>query len=302
MSPEYKQGRTKGDKDRPCGDKLRGSYTMCWQIIISILGGIIVAVLTSLCIYLRRKGWQCKFKQLFGEDVEGRDKLHLVYGEFILHKEIDNFLRDKRISHPYQKEDPVPNYKNQGFSISKPVSIAEVRAANYLSSVIGSQMKVTPILSSDIYIKDELDLSFISFGGPSGNHKTNDVLINKANQLIRFDQSQNQMTSVRSGRPILTTASLTSEYNYGLILKIRPKQFPNRVWIICAGFNEWGTSGAAWYLAHKWKRIHKWAKGSKLGIIVKVRNEQDESAEEFGKAKTPEEAEALADKVNTSAG
>jgi len=32
-----------------------------------------------------------------------------------------------------------------------------------------------------------------------------------------------------------------------------PADFPNHSWIVCAGLGEWGTSGTAWYLAHRWR-------------------------------------------------
>jgi hypothetical protein len=256
---------------------------MSW--ILDKLLDFILGVMPGLFTYLKQKIQQRRFKKIFGNDIIGPNNFHLVYGEFILCPQIDGFLKTNGITHPYQK----PANNAHVFSISKQISIAEVRAANYLSSVIGAQAKSTPVLSSDIGIKDKLDLGFISFGGPGGNHKSNDVSANNANQLVAFDGSQ--IISISSKKPILTTANLTNDYNYGLILKLHPEQFPNRVWIMCAGFNEWGTSGAAYYLANKWQEIYKWAKDSNFAIIVKVRNEQDESAEVYKKAKTPEEVE-----------
>lgn len=240
-------------------------------------------ILTLLYGYLKRRCWQTKFKAIFGNDVTTPNNFHLVYGEFVLNPQISQFLASSNITHPYQK----PLNNSHIFSISNPISIAEVRAANYLSSIIGAQAKNAPLLSSDIKIKDTLDLSFISLGGPGGNHKTNDILINESNQLAGFNDSQ--MTLRKLSKFVVTTKNLTTDFNYGLILKINPQQFPNRIWIMCAGFNEWGTSGAAYYLANKWEQIYKWAKGSSFAIIVKVRNGQDESTEEYQKIKVPEE-------------
>ena len=64
-----------------------------------------------------------------------------------------------------------------------------------------------------------------------------------------------------------------------MILKVRPTQCPNRVWISCAGFTEHGTSGAAYFLASKWNQIWSEAGGDPFIIVVKVRTGQDQSAE-----------------------
>lgn len=268
------------------------------QIVLIILAIIIGAGLTHLWNFIVQKYWQGKFKAVFGADVVKTGSFHLVYGEFILSNPINQFLITQGITHPYQKSVPVFPQAGNAFSISNPVSIAEVRAANYLSSVIGVNTKNTPVLSSDIEIKSKLDASFISFGGSGGNHKTNDIITSDSNQLVKVDGSQ--IISVRSSKPILTTQALTNQNDYGLILKINPKQFTTpRVWIMCAGFGEWGTSGAAYYLAHKWEEIYKWAGDSGFAIIVNVRNGQDESAKECFKAKTPEDVEWFLNKQST---
>ena len=80
-----------------------------------------------------------------------------------------------------------------------------------------------------------------------------------------------------------------SDFDYGLILKIKPKQFPDRTWFTCAGLGEWGTSGAAWYLAKKWKDIHNFAENSAFAIIVRVKKDQDEFADPILMVKSSQE-------------
>ena len=70
-----------------------------------------------------------------------------------------------------------------------------------------------------------------------------------------------------------------------MILKIHPTQFSNRTWILCAGIGEWGTSGAAWYLAYKWKEIYRYAKSSPFALVIKVKRNQDEFSEPIFKLK-----------------
>lgn len=98
-----------------------------------------------------------------------------------------------------------------------------------------------------------------------------------------------------------------SSFDYGLILKIRPEQFPERVWIVCAGIGEWGTSGAGWYLSNKWKEILKanrpWYdprglfEGADFATIVQVRPGQDESAKMVRHFKNPKEVELATEEL-----
>ena len=176
-------------------------------------------------------------------------------------------------SHPYTKPGGDPNL---GFSISQPVSISEVRAANYLASAIGKYAGTTPSLRSDLDVIANLDLDFISLGGPGSNLKTADCQLNAGNRLAAIDLINSQFVTPVGGQSLVT---FDPGFEYGVILKVHPTQFPTRVWLICAGIGEWGTSGSAWFLAHKWTQIRKEARNKPFATIVRVRPGQDESAE-----------------------
>ncbi|MFZ3244749.1 MAG: hypothetical protein WA185_06710, partial [Candidatus Acidiferrales bacterium] len=75
---------------------------------------------------------------------------------------------------------------------------------------------------------------------------------NSGNRLAKFDQPNSQFIRASDGKPL---AKLDPNFDHGLILKIHPAQFPDRVWITCAGMGERGTSGSAWFLANKWQEI-----------------------------------------------
>ncbi len=69
-------------------------------------------------------------------------------------------------------------------------------------------------------------------------------------------------------------------YDYGLLLRIHPSQHEKRVWVVCDGFGEWGTSGVAWFLAHRWRQIFwKTFRKRDFALIIRTRRGQDESAE-----------------------
>ncbi len=262
-------------------------------MLFNVLGGIIAGLITvgilelyrKLCFLLRRR----KFTQVFGKDILGGTNFHLVYAKLSLRPVYNE--KGEVVTHPYIK--PGEETSGAGFSIERAVSSCEVRAAKYLAEIIGTKSTQTPTLSSDYDIRQKVNISFISFGGPSSNYKTKDAIQNEENQLIRLNTN---FISAKSKKNILRREP---GFDYGLILKIHPSQFPKRVWLVCAGIGEWGTSGAAWYLAHKWKEVHDYSKQSPFAIIVRVKPKQDESAEPVVRVKNSAEAERYADDLRT---
>jgi hypothetical protein len=83
---------------------------------------------------------------------------------------------------------------------------------------------------------------FVPFGGLESNFKSRDCQVNPGNRLARFDQQVTQFLDPNTKNALGGCSD--PNFDYGLILKVRPTQFPNRAWLMCAGFGEWGTSGA----------------------------------------------------------
>ena len=237
------------------------------DICLNVLGGFLAAGLTGLLVYIRRRLRHRALRQVFGDDIINAIRSHIVHAEFILRPDIQ---RNERW--PYQK----PAGRPPEFSIENPVSGSEARSASYLISTLSKESGRFPSFVPDTQVEGLLDISFITFGGPDSNLKTTDANRNQGNTLVFFDQPNDRMVRVGTTVPLFTREH---GFDYGLILKVRPTQFPQRVWIVCAGFGEWGTSGAAWYLSANWKRIHARWKSFQFAIIVKVRPTQDESAE-----------------------
>jgi hypothetical protein len=246
------------------------------NIVWGVISGLITFGLIELIRLLCKMAIHRNFKKVFGTDIGSEQDFHLIYAHLILSRDI--IAED----YPYRK--PGEERSGAGFSIERPVSSCEIRAAKYLSESIAREVKKGPSLSSDIDLKEKLDVSFISFGGPGSNFKTRDLIDNESNDLINFGEGG--FKSIRTGKPL---KDLGSGLDCGLILKINPKQFPDRTWLTCAGLGEWGTSGAAWYLANKWKKIQALAKNSSFAIIVRVKEGQDESADPVLKVKSSQE-------------
>lgn len=265
--------------------------TISFQVILNVIGGAITIALIELGKLWYERSVHRRFKDVFGLDTLAESLFHLVYAHLVLQHVVDE--KGNPIQYPYVK----PGEETSGgtFSIERPVSSCEVRAAKYLASAIGRDAKVSPVLSSDIEMKEKLDISFVAFGGPLSNYKTRDVINNEGNNLLRFDNFN--FSSPKSGRNVL---DVDTGFDYGLILKIHPSQFRARNWFACAGRGEWGTSGAAWYLANKWDDLQKSFGDGTFAVVVRVKPNQDESAEPIIKVRNSQDAERYANSVALS--
>jgi hypothetical protein len=238
------------------------------ELGLNILGGFLASVAFSVVSFTvfwtwrRTRGWQ--FKQVFGPGVFDK-RFSLIYDELALRNSSDSFA--------YVKPGGDPGWS---ISTSRSVPVCTARALNYLASVFGSVTQATPAVRSDVEAKSQLDLDFVSFGGPGVNHKTADCQSNSGNRLAAWDQDKTAFVRLSDGKPM---AKFEAGFDYGLILKVRPSQFPNRVWIACIGLREWGTSGAAWFLANKWKEIRREAGDRPFAFLVRVKEGQDQSGE-----------------------
>ena len=240
---------------------------------LNVLGGILAGLAFSAWAWVRRKLSARQFKQVFGPGVASPN-FALVYAELE--------LRDRTQAYPFRKPGGNPE---AGFSIARPVSSCEVRALKYLASTIGRFVGATPSLRSDLETLALLNLDFVSLGGPGSNLKTADCQSNSANRLAVSDQSGNQFIDPTTGRPLVT---FEPGFDYGLILKVRPSQFPDRVWFATAGIGEWGTSGAGWFLANKWQEIRRQAGGRGFAGVVRVKVWMDESGRIVGQDESTE--------------
>jgi hypothetical protein len=246
-----------------------------------VVGGVIVGTLSFLYLSVRYRLRSFNLQRLLGFRFKPGTNIRLTYGQLQLPPVLDSSGKPK--THPYVKpprrgQPPL----NLNFSIERPVSECEVRASAYIATLLGSPGVLRPVLVSDVDVSGLLDSTFVSFGGPS-NYKTVDILSSPANVFIQFTGTS---FALFSGEPL--PYACTSEVDFGAIIRIRPPEFPQRAWIVCAGLGEWGTSGSAWYLAHRWQVLLRkiqplayWLGSPSISdflAIVRVVPGQDQSA------------------------
>jgi len=230
------------------------------DLLMNIFGGFLVVIIDRLIIYFQKYFKGLGFKKIFGGET---NDYYIVYGKMILNP-------------VYSSKDPFPYLKPNSsaiFNMTNPVSYSETRASKYLSISFFNNLKSSPKLLSDDELNEKLDISYCSLGGYN-NSKTISILSSEENKFYAFES--NTITSKREKNK---TFFIDNEFDYAIIIKIRNKYFPNRVQICVAGLGEWGTSGASWFLANKWKELKKCINGKNFGAIIRVRFQIDESAE-----------------------
>lgn len=233
------------------------------NLILNLLGGFIVIIFERIYSYIKKHYVANKFKRLFGNDI--KNKFYIVYGK--LHLDNCYEKNGKYLKYPYYKD---PNTR---FTISEPISFTETKSAKYFFESFSKNAKSSPILISDEEIKQKLDISYCSLGGYD-NYKTIDIL--ESSNLFNLDISEGQIVSRINNK---TVYIIDHKYDYALVIKQRNKYFPNRVQLCIAGLGESGTSGAAWFVANKWKEITRKVGKNNFECIIKVEHNKDESAE-----------------------
>ncbi len=228
------------------------------QIVYNIIGGGIVGGFTWFWSWGKKKWYARNFKQIFQDDEDGN--FHLIY---------KSLQSDKKDVFPPEKSGVfrgTPATTNVGLINS----CADTRSVGYLVYAFGKNIRKSPIIVSHVDVDKQINLSFISIGGPT-NHKTRDIMA--ANSLIDYE---NGKIVAKVSRSVIVKDGDEAGFDYGFIVKIHPTNFPRRAWICSGGIGVWGCSGAAWYLAHRWNDIRKLAGKKEFVCITKTRSGIDE--------------------------
>jgi hypothetical protein len=250
-------------------------------LVIAGVLGILNGVHTWAVKKLRRR----RFKAVFGEEVKD---YYLAFGSLIVQPGIIALVSPVN---PIWARFPFTKMSQtcRAFSAEKVASNCEIRAVEYVGVALDKDGEIRTRPVTDDSISDKLDIDFVSFGA-SSNLKTLDVFANAANELAEYDDTAASFVSKMNRQAL---HQRRNGYDYGIILKIHPAQFPKRTWIACAGCGEWGTSGAAWFLAKKWREIAKRIETSEQFVCaIEVKIGQDESAVLLRICRTPSETAA----------
>jgi len=238
--------------------------------VTGIIGSVIASFLTLVIIHInktiRKKCWRFKLKAIFGE--QENDPTKLILPVFRIREEIIPFLK----SNGFPNSD-FPLRKHDGSLVrsEKLLGNCDTRALKYVSDLLSNKMNIKPELVIDEDLLKDLDLNYIAFGG--SNFYCSYLLDNDNNP---FFHTTGESIINRKNR---NEFKIDYPYDYGLIMKVKPDNLPQKIWIIIVGIGETGTSGAAWYLSTHWKEIYHEFKDKEFGIIIKVKEGIDGSAD-----------------------
>lgn len=239
-------------------------------ILFNVLGGIIVSLLTWTVIRLYDRLTAVRFKRIFGN--ESIKDIKLVYGRMVLQPCYDENRKIR--THPFTKPGG-----SMGYRVTSILSDTEAISMKYLSDSFAKNTKESPLLTSDEDLSEKINISYLALGGLN-NKKSIEVLESEENIFYRFTANDtghiDRIVSVIDKKE---SYQITKTTDFALIIKTIPTQFPSRIHFCIAGIDEAGTRGAAYYLSTKWEEILKKTKGKEFGIIIKVKNGIDESAE-----------------------
>ena len=235
----------------------------------SYISGVITSFLTIFIIeiwrYLSKSLVNRRFKAVFSKK---DSRLNLIVPGF--------YIRPDLIEHATNANFPSPTLpliKQSGsfYRSSKLIGNCEVKALKYISDEISNRLKYSPQLRLDDDLAKSLDLDFVSFGG--SNFYCQQIFNDSANNFFVFENSHTIISKISGKR-----FESNSQFDYGIVIKLKNYNFPERIWIAIAGINETGTSGSGWYLAKYWEKIQRGAGSSEFAFIVQVQKGVDHSA------------------------
>jgi hypothetical protein len=240
-------------------------------IIGSVTAGFLTLGIIHVYKYLRKECWKYKLKAIFGN--QENDQIKLILPVLRIRNEIIDFLKSNNFP---DAEFPLRKYSGSYVRSEKLIGNCDARGLKYISDLLANKMNLKPELLIDEDLSKKLDLNFVAVGG--SNFYCSYLLDQDHNPFFRVDGRS--ITSIKNNK-VYTCNS----HDYGLIMKVKPPSFPQKIWIIVVGIGETGTSGAAWYLSMHWKEIYKEYKNNEFGMVVKVKHGIDESAEIIDKQK-----------------
>jgi hypothetical protein len=212
-----------------------------------------------------------RFQRFFGPYAVSSDKIYAVVDPYshptprVTNRFIKRFM-GRKPDQPLVGEDDVI-----GVNVIRIVSYASALFSNFRKD-----RKSIPVVT-DYSIVPQWNGTFICFGSGDSNIKTYDIE-NLAEQTF-----YSWSFKPDGSRPIVIgdrSFSIAGRKDYGILLRMKNPYHKDHLLFVCAGFGEWGTTGAAYHLLTRWKQIYKKYKRDEFCLIIEVDIGSDESARE----------------------
>lgn len=256
------------------------SFLISQLVLQALMAGIATSfvftfIFDSFEVYLQRLDKR-HFRGFFSEAAISQ-RLYLVYPTFILSNEVRDILRSHNAQLIYQKFEPK---FSQVYRVDVPHAVAEndLHALVYLVGLFGDVCKKAPPIRVDLEAVTHSNDSFISLG-LSSNECTHMYLQHCVKPMFEIvpDGNGSEYLAYIDTKGQKREFKSTSNVYYAIILKYHPdpEEEPDRHWFLCAGLGPNGTSGAAWYLANRWRHLYRKIGTSDFIAIIKVQHYSD---------------------------
>lgn len=230
---------------------------------------IIGVVATIIAEYLLRS-WE-KFREqtsmgkLLGPIYSLNAKCTIFITEYWRNIGKDNiYLHDKRT-----KVRGTSRLMGSGDSTALPYIFGLLMKAGKSSSEIST-------IKSYIDYKTEWDSNFICIGGLT-NKVTEKLITNYKDRLpYYFSKGGNSIIKNYGSKEKYLRGN--SEHDYGMIIKIKGLNNPNKVLFVVAGIQDLGTAGAAYYLFNNIEKLATKYGNDDFGLIIGVKREIGEKS------------------------
>lgn len=227
------------------------------SLVFSILGGVFASVAFEIVLlainwadyYLNRRS----LVAAFGPDVLG-GHFTLAYASFRTSKAALAALTAAKLGMPHVAMDDDPNNPSAMFRVDEAVAAHDLRALTYLATHL-TRNGAKPLIRRAADIVQPFDLSFVAFG-LGGSQKARQLL----DQLIPFGIQATNTTGGwldlhhTNGGVLLAQAKHGEVIGY--VIRLNPKEFPTRTWLLCAGPGPEGTVAAGFFLSRHFDRIN----------------------------------------------
>jgi len=260
-------------------------------VFINLFCTALGAAIAKAAFWVRKKYTAKHFRNVFGDDALVPARFHVVYGEL---KSDATALSPTVIKNPTASK--TIDGRRAVLLINEVVAISEMKSAHYINEAFIQAAGSGPALTSDEDMKTRVNYSGIALGSSASNLKTADIIDAHGRSIIMA--MPDAFVSPVTNRKLYEKRP---NHDYGLILKINPVQFQDRVQIACIGLGHTGTMAAAWYLANCWSKIEQLHGNRVFALIVEAKQGQAESARIVFHSESKDEAESAADKIVSGA-
>jgi hypothetical protein len=157
------------------------------------------------------------------------------------------------------------------------IRYCSARGAAYVVEELAHLIAVRVV--SDVDVSPQWSGTFVNIGSSTSNIKTDAIKHFPENPWLLDDIGG---FTFKDGYK----EEMEERLDKGIILKLPNPYFRGYSVIVCAGLGEWGTSGAASFLAREWKKLAKRFGRSAFLVLISVTPGADESGHEllaFGK-------------------